>query len=202
MSKVVYIKEQVVLSNTPSTPDTGFVKLYQKDNGLWYELNSLGVERVMNFDRLAPKIITAPNIVTHNGAANTTTNALTENVILDYDADYLATVSFNFNIDNASSFGKVFATLGGNALDLNDRSADPQGNNQILVTRVRNASNTSGGAITGTGSGNKFNYNMQFFLPGKTVGTESLVIDVGNQTAGVNTSIWNIVAKFEIINLN
>lgn len=50
MSKVVYIKEQVVVTNTPTPPSTGFIKFYRKTDGIWYQLNSEGVETSISGD--------------------------------------------------------------------------------------------------------------------------------------------------------
>jgi len=114
----------------------------------------------------------------------------------------ILTLSFNYNINSNATYGKVFSTFNGNALDLNDRASVPEGNNQILVVEMKDNGNTNGGAITGTGSGNKANYCMQFLLSGQTAGTYPFIIDVGTQQGGVETSVFNILAKFEIINVN
>ncbi len=86
-------------------------------------------------------------------------------------------------------------------MDLNDRDADPQGQFQIFVVEMKDNGNTSSGAITGTGSGNKAAYCMQFALTGQTAGTYEFSLELSNQTANVETSMWNIVAKFERYNL-
>lgn len=44
MSQINYIPSQIILSNPPASPPAGYTKLYKKDDGLWYELNSLGAE--------------------------------------------------------------------------------------------------------------------------------------------------------------
>lgn len=46
-AKISYIREQVVLPGTPATPDSGYVKLYQKADLYWYDLDSAGVERCL-----------------------------------------------------------------------------------------------------------------------------------------------------------
>ena len=191
---------RLILTDAQATaipnPAAGDIKQYRKDNGLWYEKNSAGTET--RISHVSPIKIDAPAIVINNQAvANSVSNALTQNVTLPYDGDYTLTISFNYNNNSANSDIAVFATFNGNAVDLNNRAGDPQGVNQILRAECKDAANSPGGAITGTGSGQKYCFNMPFFLSGQTSGTYPLVIDVGSETANIASAIWNIKAVFE-----
>ena len=47
--KYNYIPEQTILSSVPN-PDTDYIKMYRKDDGFWYEVDSAGVETLINND--------------------------------------------------------------------------------------------------------------------------------------------------------
>lgn len=192
-----YCLPQYAIVSTPTTnPSAGLIKQYRKANGLWYELTSGGIET--RISQVADLTVDVPAIYTHQQTgANTVSNAITQAVTLPYDGDYILNISFNYNNDTANSDIVVFATFNGNALDLNNRAADPQGLNQILRVEVKDSTNSPAGAITGTASGQKYNYNMPFFLTGQTAGTYNLVIDVGSETTDVESSIWNFKAIFK-----
>lgn len=202
--KVSYIKEHVVLGTTPPNPDTGYTKVYQKTDGLWYTLDSAGTESVLNWELLKPIIISQPAISIHNEpVANATTNIISQNITFPFDGDYVINISYNWNSSATGNFVKVYSTLGGNALDLNDRATDPQGNNQIMNLRANNSGNSSSGAITGTGSGNKFHFNMPFIVTNKTGGsTETFTLDISSQNVSTESAIWNVLIRVEPINLN
>jgi len=91
MGKVEYIKE-IVITTPPQTPDSGYKLIYPETNGLWYEKDNGGVVKIVNWDALKPIIFSQLGIITHlNAINNTTTNAVTENIVLPYDGDYLNT---------------------------------------------------------------------------------------------------------------
>lgn len=197
-------KAHKVLTSLPGSLEADSVYFLKDGNGIkCYVTNNSGlVVPYPLIDAIRPIVFSQSGITIHNGVGNNeTTNAVTTNITLDYAGDYLLTLSFNYNVDATNVYGKYYATFNGSALDLNDRSGDPQGVNQILVVEMKDAGNSSSGPITGTGSGNKATYQMQFLLSGQVAGTYPLVIDVGCQTAGINASIWNIVAKFELITI-
>lgn len=182
--------EAIALGN----PASG-VFFYRKTDGYWYEKDSGGTETVIN---ILPKVFTQQAIVIHNNAvANTLTNALTRNVLLDFAGNYLFTLSFNYNNNSTNSDMQVTATWNGAALDLNNRNGDPQGQFQILRAEVKDAANSPAGAITGTGSGQKYSYTAQFLLQNQLAGNSAFSINIGSETALVNSAIWNIVGKIE-----
>ena len=205
MSKLRYIPEQRIFPNSvaipdPPNPSAGNIKIFRKDDGLWYEKDDSS-ERIVNIQAFGTYIYSKPAIVTHlNATNNTFTNAFTQSITIPFTGvDYLMTITFNYNVDANTSDLVVRATFGGAALDLNDRNADPQGQFQILRAEVKDSANSPGGAITGTGSGQKYCYSSQFVLQSPT--TSDLVIDVGAETGNVEGSIWNIIVKLEAINL-
>lgn len=186
---------------TPSNLDTSFDIGTNIANKISLKIGT-GLSRLADGTIAASNnniVYTDPSITVHNGVANSKTSVVNTNIVIVDSGDYMLNLSFNYNINSTNSYGKWFSTFNGGAIDLNDRNADAEGQYQILVTRVRNAGNTNGGAITGTGSGNKFNYSMQFLLTGLAPGTYPFTLDCGNQTANVNTSTWNIIAKFELL---
>ncbi len=193
MARIEYIGEQVVLPSIPSTPIAGYVKIYQLPNGLWYELDSTGIERVVNWDRLRVDPILSPGIVIHNGAANSFTNAVTQEVVFPYDGDYIMDLNFQYNADATNTYVWARATFDGNPLGLDNR-----GNNIILNQRLVNSGNTSQGAMTGTGSGNEYSFGRKYILQGQTAGTKSFVLDIGGQRVGVNTAMWDVLVDFEL----
>lgn len=200
-------QEQPIYTNVEAAalvaPSTGIL-IYRKVDGLWYEKNSAGTESVVNvgLGNIRPIVFSKPEITVHlNAIGNTFTEAVNTSISLPLNSDYLLTLSFNFNGDATGSDVVVRATWNGNTLDLNDRSADPQGNLQILRQESKDIANGPGGAITGTGTGQKYAYTMQFPLKNQIAGTKNLTLEVGSEGANIESSIWNIIAKFEIVNI-
>lgn len=198
MASKYYYAPEISTAGNQNPASTNFLRIYPKPNGLWYEQDESGVERVLNFDRLSIQPISEPAIVIHNNPANNTfTNVVTQNVVIPFDGDYLIDVSFQYNLDSTASQFYARATFDGNALGLND-----VGNNVILNKRVRNSGNTPQGAITGTGSGNEYSFGRKYFLTGLTAGTKSFVLDVGGQTGGINYSMWDVLVDITLKSLS
>ena len=197
--KFNYIPEQIVLSDTPSTPNADYIKVYKKNNGCYYELNSSGEENIIHG---LPLVFEQQAITVHLSAtANDRTNALTRDINIPCAGNWLLTLTFNYNGDLTTGDIVVYATLDGNALDLNNRVSDPQGNNQILRIEPKDVANSPAGAITGTASGQKYVYSKIFTLTGLTAGNKELIIDISSEQANAESAIWNIVECFQPCNI-
>lgn len=144
------------------------------------------------------RVFTDLDLFVHSDATNNaSTLAKTITVDIPSLSDYLLTLSFSYNNDSANSDIIVYATFGGNALDLNDRNADPQGQFQILRAEVKDQAAGAGGNITGTGSGQKYPFSCQYLMQNIASGDTDLVISVGSETANVESAIWNVILKVE-----
>ncbi|MEO0331813.1 MAG: hypothetical protein AAF223_09025 [Bacteroidota bacterium] len=68
MDRIAYIPSQVVIASVPSTPTAGYVKLYQKTDGNWYQLDDAGDEtRIIPFAQCFQALKTT----SEPGSANT-----------------------------------------------------------------------------------------------------------------------------------
>lgn len=164
------------------------------------EIQRLAESIGLDVKKLIPKVYTDAGIVVHiDAVGNIRTLAKTISLDFEWDGDYIMRLSFNYNSDSTTSDGVYYANLDGNAIDSNDRDADAQGQFQILRVEPKDVAVSSGGNITGTASGQKYAYNMPFVLTGQTSGTKDLIIEMTNEGASAETSIWNVTVELQHI---
>ena len=115
MSRITYVPQQTDLASTPSTPDTGFSRLYRKSDGDWYELDDAGNESFVFSANAA--ILTSSGVSTQATTAFVNKiNGSTPNLPAGL---YRCEVSYGWNCDNGAQDFISDLLVDGTAVELN-----------------------------------------------------------------------------------
>ncbi len=168
-----------VLTATPSAPEAGTVKAYQKSNGIWYWMNNAGVE--------TPLIVYGSNFNLFGSAGVTTVTTtafatvLSGNTTVLPAGKYKVALAYSWNHASISndfisrfSFGGVqLPVVGGGEL----HRQEPKDNV---------------GTFSTTASSQKHLASATFFVDVATPSIKSVLFEIASESAGTESSVWGV----------
>ena len=178
MKSLAYIPQQPLLVATPVNPDTGFAKLYAKDDGDWYLLDPAGNER----------FVFSPHVLLYQDLAvsSTTSAALQDKInqtspVLPAGTYQIAT-SYGWNYNSGTADFIAGLLVDGTPVEQN-----------FPAFHRQEPQDTAGGGLdsAGTGTDQAHGFSRLDYLVFPAATTHNFRLQWASSVAGQLASIWN-----------
>ena len=172
---IAYIPQQVRLPSTPATPDAGFSRLYQKQDGDWYQLDNTGLERFV----FSPNFVFFTNDAIGSQTTTTFVDHINENTPVLPAGTYELLTSFAWNYDGTTTDFLARLLIDGVSVDANTT--------EIIRQEAKDNVGTFG--ITGTDQ--KMPFMRVDYVVFATAAARNIQLSFASSQNGVRASMWS-----------